>query len=128
MIILIETAGLKVTADLADCPTARELFRALPLKAAAQTWGDEIYFRVPVDCELDGTARELVSAGDLGYWPSGRAFCIFFGPTPVSGPGEIRPASAVNIIGRVRGPAEVFRGTPDGAAIELSRQEAAEKG
>ena len=128
MIILIETAGLQVKADLADTPTGRELFRALPLEAVAQTWGDEIYFRVPVDCELDGTARELVAAGDLGYWPSGQAFCIFFGPTPVSGPDEIRPASAVNVIGRVQGPAEVFRGVPAGVAVKLSRFDAAEKG
>ena len=121
MEILIEAGEIKAQAELNDSPTARAVFEALPIEAAAMTWGDEIYFEVPIALELDETAREVVEKGDLGYWPTGRAFCIFFGPTPMSGPDEIRPASAVNIIGRVQGRSEVFKKVPAGTSIKLSR-------
>ncbi len=121
MDIVIETAHLKVEAELFETATARAIYQALPIEAAARTWGDEIYFEIPVTEELDETAREVVEAGDLGYWPTGKALCIFFGPTPVSGPGEIRPASAVNIVGRVRGRPESFKNVPSGNKITVSR-------
>lgn len=121
MEILIEAGEIVAEAELDDTPTARAVYEALPLEASAMTWGDEIYFEIPVVEDLDDTAREVVEMGDLGYWPTGRAFCIFFGPTPMSGPGEIRPASAVNMIGRVRGPADRFKGVGAGAVIRLSR-------
>lgn len=121
MKIRIEAGQVIVDATLNDTETARELFDALPLEASAMTWGDEIYFEIPVSRTLDRSARELVEMGDLGYWPTGRAFCIFFGPTPMSGPGEIRPASAVNILGRVEGDPLVFKKVPAGTIIKLSR-------
>src|SRR5208337_2354638 len=117
--ILIRSGGIEMGAELNDSPTALALFTALPLSAEANTWGDEIYFQVPVDQQLDSTAAELVQTGDLGYWPSGRAFCIFFGPTPISRKGEIRPASAVNLIGKVIGDARAFRAVRDGDLMEL---------
>jgi hypothetical protein len=70
---------------------------------------------------LDETAKEVVEKGDLGYWPTGKAFCIFFGPTPASQGDEIRPASAVNIVGRVEGNTDVFKGVHDGENIKLER-------
>ena len=106
-------------AELTDSPTAVAIHKALPLEAAAQTWGDEIYFRIPVQQSLDDTAVELVAAGDLGYWPTGRAFCIFFGPTPASRGDEIRPASAVNLVGRVLGDAKVLKAVQDGDLVRL---------
>ena len=115
----IRSGKIDMCAELNDSPTALALFAALPLCAQANTWGDEIYFQVPVDQRLDSTASELVQAGDLGYWPSGRAFCIFFGPTPISSKGEIRPASAVNLIGKVIGDARAFRAVRDGDLMEL---------
>ncbi|MGO9315418.1 MAG: cyclophilin-like fold protein [Syntrophobacteraceae bacterium] len=117
--ILIRSGGIEMGAELNDSPTALALFIALPLSAEANTWGDEIYFQVPVDQQLDSTAAELVQAGDIGYWPSGRAFCIFFGPTPISREGEIRPASAVNLIGKVIGDARAFRAVHDGDLMQL---------
>ena len=101
--IRIILGDLVLDADLNDSPTARLVFEALPIESPFDTWGDEIYFSIPVEMELESDARDVVQSGDLGYWPSGNAFCIFFGPTPTSGPGEIRPASAVNVIGRVVG-------------------------
>ena len=83
--------------------------------------GREIYFTIPVISALDETAKEVVEKGDLGYWPTGKAFCIFFGPTPASQGDEIRPASAVNIVGRVEGNKEVFKNVRDGENIKLER-------
>ena len=83
--------------------------------------GREIYFTIPVISALDETAKEVVEKGDLGYWPTGKAFCIFFGPTPASQGDEIRPASAVNIVGRVEGNTDVFKNVRDGENIKLER-------
>ncbi len=99
--IRIILGNLTLDAQLNDSPTAQKVWEALPIETSFSTWGDEIYFSIPVAMELESDAQELVQSGDLGYWPSGNAFCIFFGPTPISGEGEIRPASAVNMIGRV---------------------------
>jgi len=121
MDIVIETDQSKAEAELFETATAQAIYDALPIEAAARTWGDEIYFEIPVSEKLDETAREVVQVGDLGYWPTGNALCIFFGPTPVSGPGEIRPASAVNIVGRVRGETESFKKVRAGSKIKISR-------
>lgn len=117
--ISIRSGKIEMRAELNDSPTALALYAALPLSAEVNTWGDEIYFPIPVDRKLDSTAAETVEAGDLGYWPSGRAFCIFFGPTPVSRGNEIRPASAVNVLGRVIGDPRAFKAVHDGDLIEL---------
>lgn len=90
-------------ARLNTSATAQKVAAALPLEAQFDTWGDEIYFRIPVDNPLEETAREEVEPGDIGYWPTGNAFCVFFGPTPMSTPEKIIPASAVNLIGRMEG-------------------------
>ncbi len=93
--------GSKVTWGIP--PRPRPWRTPCPSKAAAQLWGEEIYFPVPqVVADLDDSAAVVVNVGDLGYWPTGRAFCLFFGLTPGSIPGEIRPASAVNLVGRLR--------------------------
>lgn len=118
------TAGnVSATATLDDSRTAGAIWDALPIEAAVETWGDEIYFTIPVDLKADG-ARAAVQVGDLGYWPPGRAFCVFFGPTPVSRDGEIRPASPVNVFGRVDGDATAFKSVRAGTRIRLERAEA----
>ena len=101
MKIAIKIGDLSVNAELNDTLTARKIAEILPLTDSFSTWGEEIYFSIPVTSELDESAKEKVELGDLGYWPAGKAFCIFFGPTPMSGPGEIIPASSVNIVGKV---------------------------
>jgi len=117
--IFIRSGAIEMSAELNDSPAASALFSVLPLSARANTWGDEIYFEVPVNRKLDSTAAEVVQVGELGYWPSGRAFCIFFGPTPISRGDEIRPASAVNVIGKLMGDALAFKAVHDGDLIEL---------
>jgi uncharacterized protein len=105
----IRVGTLTMEAELNDSPTAREIAAALPITTSFNTWGDEIYFSIPVHAELEDNAQEVVQIGDLGYWPPGQAFCIFFGQTPVSQPGKIMPASAVNMVGKVLGDATQFK-------------------
>lgn len=109
MNIEIRAGNVTLEAELHPTPTGKKVFDALPLNTSFDTWGDEIYFSIPVEAELDETAREEVSMGDLGFWPPGKAFCIFFGPTPMSPPGKIVPASAVNIIGKIQGDATLLK-------------------
>jgi hypothetical protein len=90
------------------------------LEARASTWGDEIYFSIPVNVDVE-EPREVVEMGDLGYWPPGSAFCIFFGPTPASRGDEIRPASPVNVFGRVEGDPRVFTSVASGDPVRLER-------
>ncbi len=84
MKIRIKIGNLTMDAELNDTATAKKVASALPITASFNTWGDEIYFSIPVEAQLDDSAKEVVEMGDLGYWPTGRAFCIFFGPTPMS--------------------------------------------
>jgi hypothetical protein len=101
--------------------TADLIWSALPIEARANTWGDEIYFPIPVIAPLEQSAKEVVQLGDLGYWPPGNAFCIFFGPTPSSRGDEIRPASAVNIVGSVQGDPKIFTQVADGTKVVITR-------
>jgi len=109
MRIAIRIGTLSIEAELNDTPTAKKIAAALPLRTSFNTWGDEIYFAIPVNADLDDSAQDVVEVGDLGYWPPGKAWCIFFGQTPVSQPGKIMPASAVNVIGKVLGDATQFK-------------------
>jgi len=119
--IKITAGSVEAAAVLNDSPTAGKIWEALPIEARGNTWGDEIYFAIPVKSSLEKDARELVEVGDLGYWPTGSAFCIFFGPTPASRGNEVRPASAVNVIGRVTGDAKVFKKVSDGAKVRIEK-------
>ena len=118
--IRITAGGVSATAELNDSKTAAAIWDALPIEAKAQTWGDEIYFAIAGRADED-RAREVVALGDLGYWPPGHAFCIFFGPTPASRGDEIRPASAVNVVGRVGGDATVFKKVRAGTRVTIER-------
>jgi hypothetical protein len=102
--IRIRIGALEFSARLNDTRIAGLIREALPLTASFNLWGDEIYFPVPVEEKGMEDPRTFVDPGDLGYWPEGHCFCIFYGPTPISGPGEIKPASAVEVIGRVEDP------------------------
>ena len=120
--IRITAGGLQAFAALNDTNAAQAVVEALPIEASANTWGDEIYFGIPVDADLE-EGQEVVDMGDLGYWPPGRAFCIFFGPTPASRGDEIRPASAVTVIGRVEGDATIFKQVRSGATVTIEEVE-----
>jgi len=119
--ISILVSDLKVEAELNESKTAQLIWEALPIEAKANLWGEEIYFTIPVETRLETGSREVVSTGELGYWPTGHAFCIFFGPTPASRGDEIRAASAVNVIGKVLGDPKVFLKVKEGAKITLEK-------
>jgi len=117
------TAGdVTATVTLNDSRTAQAIWEALPIEAPASTWGDEIYFAIPVHLDED-EAKAVVDLGEVGYWPPGHAFCIFFGRTPMSRGNEIRPASPVNVFGRIDGDATAFGKVPSGARVAIERVE-----
>jgi hypothetical protein len=116
--IRISAGPVTVDAELNDSRTAAAIAASLPIEARAQTWGDEIYFDIGQALPAE-SSREVVDLGDLGYWPPGQAFCIFFGPTPMSRGDEIRPASAVNVVGRVVGDARAFARVRSGARVRI---------
>jgi hypothetical protein len=120
--ITIKTEDLKVDADLNDSSTAQKIWDALPIEGRVNTWGDEIYFSIPVNVGSEN-AKAVVSEGDLGYWPPGKAFCIFFGLTPASQADEIRPASPVNIFGKILGDPKAFKKVSSGAKIIIAKGE-----
>ncbi|MCP4707175.1 MAG: hypothetical protein GY869_01005 [Planctomycetes bacterium] len=116
------TAGaVIVEGELNDTATAWEVLMKLPIEGKAQRWGEEIYFEIPVQAELEEDAREVVEKGDLGYWPTGSAFCMFFGPTPMSQGDEIRAASKVNIIGQIKGNFSKLTEVADGEQVLIEK-------
>lgn len=119
--IIIEAGGITSEAILAESETAKAIWDSLPIESTCNIWGDEVYFSIPVSLSLDETAKEIVDMGDLGYWPTGKALCIFFGPTPISEGGEIRPASAVNIVGKIIGNPKTFKKVSSGIKIQVKK-------
>jgi hypothetical protein len=119
--IRILVSDIKLEVELNESKTSQLIWEALPIEAKANLWGEEIYFAIPVKTGLETGSREVVSAGELGYWPTGNAFCIFFGPTPASRGNEIRAASAVNIIGKVLGDPKVFLKVKEEVKITLEK-------
>lgn len=122
--IIITAGSVTAEAELNDSKTASALWDALPIRARANTWGDEIYFGIPVHMGGEN-GREVMSMGEIGYWPPGHAFCIFFGPTPASRGNEIRAASAVNPLGKIIGDAKAFKSVRDGETVTIERKEGA---
>jgi hypothetical protein len=119
--ISIKAGKIEVTAELNDTKTAQAIWEVLPIKSRGSRWGEEIYFSTPLSLEPEN-AWEVVDVGNLGYWPPGTAFCIFFGPTPISRGEEIRPASPVNVFGKVIGDATVFKQVASGTEITIERE------
>ena len=103
---------------LNDSSMAEVLWRSLPIEASANRWGDEIYFPVPVR-KSEGERKEVVNKGDIAFWPPGGAFCIFFGPTPISKGEEIRPAGEVILLGKIEEGVEAFKEVENGERIRI---------
>ena len=120
--IRITAGDTTVQAELNDGATAEGIAAKLPIEGRAQRWGEEIYFSIPVQAEIEPDASEVVQMGQLGYWPPGNAFCMFFGETPASQGDEIRAASAVNIVGVMQGDLSGLSDVPSGAAVRIERQ------
>ncbi len=118
--IKIRVGDIVLDAELNDSKTARLVWEALPFEANGCTWGDEIYFRIPVDAGLEAP-QATVNLGDIGYWPTGHAFCIFYGKTPVSGEDDIVPASPVDVIGRVTSDVAVLKAVSDPGRVTVEK-------
>jgi hypothetical protein len=119
--IMISTGDVTLMGELNDSTTAREIWNLLPAEGAARTWGEEIYFEIPLDVGPSPDARALVEVGEIGYWPTGRALCLFFGPTPASTDDRPRAASPVNIVGRLLGDATQLRSVRDGDLVRVTQ-------
>ena len=119
--ISISVENISVEAEMFDTPTAGKILEALPFEGAANVWGDEIYFDIPLSLDQEPDARADVEVGDLAYWPAGPAFCIFFGPTPVSTGDQPRAYSPVNVFGRVIGDAKLFKAVSSGALVKVAK-------
>jgi hypothetical protein len=118
--INISVGNVSLEAQMLDTPTASRILETLPLESSANVWGDEIYFDIPLSLEQEPDARADVEVGDLAYWPAGPAFCIFFGPTPVSTGDQPRAYSPVNVFGRVLGDTGKFKTISAGAVIKVT--------
>ena len=116
--IRIRAGAIEAEAELNDTKTAQAIWETLPIKGRVNLWGDEIYFSIPLSLKLEA-GQGVVNIGELGYWPDGNAFCIFFGPTPVSQGDEIRPASPVTVFGKVIGNATIFKKVATGTEITI---------
>ena len=117
--IVIDVGSIILPAELNDSPTARQILEALPIEGKASTWGNEIHFEIKVWTVLDPDAREDVEVGELGYLPTGRAFCIFFGRTPASIGQRPRAYSPVNIVGRAVVDSAALRDVKDGDPVRV---------
>jgi len=122
-IITISVNDIRIEAELGTSATAVKILEALPFESTVNTWGNEIYFTIPVAVQQEHDARAEVEIGELAYWPLGKAFCIFFGPTPVSRDDKPRAYSPVNVFGRVLGNATAFKGIANGARILVNRKQ-----
>lgn len=115
------TAGDKVVfSSLNNTNTADIVWDALPIEASGSTWGDEIYFRTPIEADVED-GQEVVEIGALAYWPPGQALCLFFGRTPASQGDEIRPASAVNVLGSIEGDPTVLKQVRSGETVVVEK-------
>jgi len=119
--ISIRSGSIAVEAELVENRTSKAIWEALPLESVVNTWGEEIYFSVPVSIGPEN-GQETLQAGDIAYWPPGKAFCVFFGPTPASRGKEIRAASKVNVFGKLTGDTGVLRRVTDGDKISVAKK------
>ena len=120
MRIRLDFGGLVLDAELFDTPTASAIAAALPITGAALTWGEEVYFEIPVGVARENDARAVIEPGEIAYWPEGRAIAIGFGRTPISKVGETRLASPCNIWAKALGDVKSLAKVKEGVKIRVS--------
>jgi hypothetical protein len=116
----INTTNHSFEVELYSTPTTQELIKTLPLSAKAILWGKEIYFSIPINCELEDNARDILMEGEIAYYPPLNAFCIFFGPTPVSTDSRPKAADLVNVLGRIKSDYIALEEVLNGETITLT--------
>jgi hypothetical protein len=118
--VKITAGNVSVKAELNETTTARKIYDALPMSSKVNTWGDEIYFSIELNLSPENQ-KAVVELGDIGYWPPGTALCLFFGPTPASRGEEIRPASPVNVIGKILDDPKLLKAAADGDPVRVEK-------
>jgi uncharacterized protein len=110
----------EVMATLADSPTANQVVAALPASSRANTWGEEVYFSLPVSAKKEKDAVEVVPPGTVCFWVEGGSLALPYGPTPVSKGDECRLVTSVNVLGKLEGDPRALAGIREGDAVEVS--------
>jgi len=121
MDITIKIKGIVLKAELFYTETAKAIAEVLPIETGPEEWGDEFYFEIPVEMQLDETATTKLKSGDIGYWPPGNALAIFFGPTPISRGEDPVPASDVNLVGKIVGDASILSQAKGSGKIRIEK-------
>jgi hypothetical protein len=118
--IRFDFGTLKLDAELLDTPTAQAVAAALPIASRALTWGEEVYFEIPVDVAREKDARAVVTPGEVAYWPDGHCIALGFGRTPISQGDECRLASPCNIFARIEGDVRTLAHVKVGARVTVT--------
>lgn len=121
MRIKIISGNVEAAAELKNTKTAKAVYEKLPIESTASTWGDEVYFEIPVSLAAEEDARDIVEKGDIAYWPQGECFCIFFGKTPASTDERPTAASKVNVFGKITTNSDIFRKINHGDSITVQK-------
>jgi len=112
--------SLTLDADLFDTPTAKAVLARLPYEARVMTWGEEVYFDMPVDVPREKDARAVVTPGEVAYWPDGPCIALGYGRTPISQGNETRLASPCNIFGKLADDAKSLAQVKAGTKVKVS--------
>ncbi len=119
--VVFPVQNVELEIELLDSLLSEKILDIIPYEGTVNTWGEEIYFNIPLRTTIE-REQEVVSLGDVGYWPDGSCLCLFFGPTPASSvPGEIRPASPVEVVGSIVGDLDPLKTIPANTPVKITK-------